>query len=73
LRYALARLTASNAQGEEYLTDAIGILAAARDKSGRPKFHVTRYAIPAPSDALTFNTPEELEVVRKYFGRERRP
>jgi CTP:molybdopterin cytidylyltransferase MocA len=69
LRYALERLTRANAQGEEYLTDAIGILAAARTPDGRPCFRVVAYPIVEPGDAVTFNTPEELRALREQYGR----
>jgi len=67
LRYVLARLTSANAQGEEYLTDAIGILAAARTAEGSPRFRVVACRIAEPADALTFNTPDELNVLRERY------
>jgi bifunctional N-acetylglucosamine-1-phosphate-uridyltransferase/glucosamine-1-phosphate-acetyltransferase GlmU-like protein len=67
LRYALERLATANAQGEEYLTDAIGTLPAARTADGRPRFRVVPYPIKKATDALAFNTPEELEAIRDYY------
>lgn len=69
LRYALARLATDNAQGEEYLTDAVGILANARGSDGQPLFRVACYPIPQPTDALAFNTPEELRAIREFYRR----
>jgi len=69
LRYALERLATANAQGEEYLTDAIGLLHAACTADGRPRFRVVPYPIKKATDALAFNTPDELEAIRDYYRR----
>jgi len=66
LFFALGRLASPNAQGEEYLTDAVGILASARSPDGQSRFRVVAYKIRRPTDALTFNTPEELEAIRRH-------
>jgi hypothetical protein len=71
LRYALGRLSSANAQGEEYLTDSIGALAAARADDGRPRFRVVPYCIAQRADALAFNTIEELEEIRALCGERR--
>jgi len=71
LRYALERLTSANAQGEEYLTDAIGILVSAHTPAGQPRFRVVAYRIAQPTDALAFNTPEELEAIREHYRHHR--
>jgi N-acetylgalactosamine kinase len=62
---SLATLNRDNAQGEEYLTDAIHFLANARDAAGRPCYRVAAVTVEAPEDALTFNTPEELAEVER--------
>jgi len=68
LRYALDRLSPANAQGEEYITDAIGILAAARTPEGGPRFKTALYCIAQPTDALAFNSIEELRAIRAHYG-----
>jgi len=67
LRYALERLGNNNAQGEEYLTDTVCILANARKPDGWPLFRVVLYPIQQPTDAMAFNTPEELNAIRDYY------
>jgi len=64
LRYALAHLTAANAQGEEYLTDAVAILAGARPPDGRARFRLVAHGVAQRTDALAFNSLEELEAIR---------
>lgn len=71
LHYALERLAVANAQGEEYLPDAIGILAAASTTDGRPRFRIVPYEIARPTDALAFNSLEELEAIREHYRQER--
>lgn len=57
---ALARLTADNAQGEEYLTDIIAILA----EQG-----VVIHTVPVayPQETIAFNTPQELQAIEQYL------
>ncbi|MBM3335851.1 NTP transferase domain-containing protein [Candidatus Sumerlaeota bacterium] len=69
LFYGLGRLASLNAQGEEYLTDVVGILASARTDDGSPRFRVVPYNLKEPTDGLTFNTPEELEAIRECLKR----
>jgi len=71
LRYALEQLAAANAQGEEYLPDAIGVLAGASTSDGRPRFRVVAYEIAQRTDALAFNTLAELEAIRRHYRRRR--
>lgn len=68
LRYALGRLARRNAQGEEYLTDVLGILASARNEDGRSRFRIALYCIKERTDALAFNTLEELREIRRHYG-----
>jgi len=64
---ALGRLRTDNAQGELYLTDAIGILAGAGAA-------VEPVHLADPADLMGFNTPEELLAVeRAVRGREKPP
>jgi bifunctional N-acetylglucosamine-1-phosphate-uridyltransferase/glucosamine-1-phosphate-acetyltransferase GlmU-like protein len=72
LRYVLERLATDNAQAEEYLTDAIGILAAARTADGRSRFRTVTYRIAQPSDSMAFNTLDELNAIRERYRRRER-
>jgi len=67
LRYALARLQTKNAQSEECLTDAIATLASATNPNGQARFRVVLYPIARPTDAMAFNTLEELEAIRAHY------
>lgn len=68
LRYALERLPTDNAQGEAYLTDAVGVLSAARTPDGRPRFRFCAYCVPDKTDALAYNSLEELERIRQHYA-----
>lgn len=73
LYYALARLSDDNAQGEEYLSDIINILAQARD-NGRRRFRVETLKVTDPTLVLGFNNPAELLEVQNVFrARRTRP
>ncbi len=65
LYHALTRLNAENAQGEEYLTDIIAILAEAG---------ATIHTVPVayPEETMAFNTPEELQAIEQYLLSKRR-
>lgn len=60
LYYALDRLTRDNAQQEEYLTETINILS-------KEKFKISTVPVDHEGQVMDFNTPEELEEVRKLF------
>jgi len=60
LYYALNKLTRDNAQQEEYLTETISLLS-------NEKFKISTVPIDHKGQVLDFNTPEELEEVRKTF------
>lgn len=62
---ALARLTADNAQGEEYLTDIVAILA-----ERGAAIHTVPVAY--PEETMAFNTPEELQAIERYLLSKRR-
>ncbi|HCA48569.1 MAG TPA: galactokinase [Armatimonadetes bacterium] len=66
----LRHLDRDNAQGEEYITDAIRALVESEDEDGRPRFSVTTVKIEHPDDALAFNTPEELAAVERTMRAE---
>jgi N-acetylgalactosamine kinase len=68
---ALRVLSPGNAQGEEYLTDVIRILAAERAPDGKAHVRAATVEVDSPQDVLTFNTLEELaEVDRVVRQRE---
>ncbi|MBS1251009.1 MAG: Galactokinase [Anaerolineales bacterium] len=66
LHYALARLTDENAQGEEYLTDIVNILAQARD-NGRRQFSIRTLKVETPTSVMGFNNPAQLLEVENAF------
>ena len=72
LRYALARLTTDNAQGEEYLSDIITILAQARDGEKR-RFRVQAVRVDNPNYVMAFNDPAELLEIEAYVQSKKRP
>lgn len=59
-------LRASNAQGEEYLTDVVKYLAGGSDCEGRRRYHLEAVKVAYPEESMGFNTPEELERIRGY-------
>ena len=66
----LRHLDQNNAQGEEYITDAVRALVEAKDEDGAARFGVTTVKIEHPDDALAFNTPEELAAVERTMRAE---
>jgi N-acetylgalactosamine kinase len=61
LFHALASLRTDNAQGEEYLSDIVNILAQAQDaKRGRPRYRVAAVKVTDPTLVMGFNNPAEL-------------
>ncbi|MBA7476011.1 Galactokinase [subsurface metagenome] len=65
LNYALDRLNRDNAQGEEYLSDMITILAQARQDS-EPLFRVRALHVDNPNYIMAFNDPAELLEIETY-------
>jgi N-acetylgalactosamine kinase len=61
LYHSLDKLGSDNAQQEEYLTDAIGILAA-------DGFNLQTVPLKHPHEAMAFNTKEELEQIQTYLA-----
>ncbi len=66
LDYGLQHLAADNAQGELYLTDAIGAILDARDDDGL-RFRAAYVAASSPHDIMSYNNPEELLRITDYF------
>lgn len=66
LAYGLQHMAADNAQGEQYLTDAIGAILAARTDDGR-RFSAGYVATSRPQDVMSYNDPEELLRITDYF------
>lgn len=50
--------------GEIYLTDIFSII-----KSTQPTCKILTYKIKNPASIMSFNTPEELENIQRYFGK----
>jgi len=69
--FGIEKLTADNAQGELYLTDAIGAVFTARDEQGY-RFRVTHVPTEAPAEVMSYNNPEELLRIEDYFHGQRR-
>ena len=61
LFFALKNLGRNNAQKEEYLTDIIEILAESQYK-------LKTLQVDYKEQVLAFNTPEELETIRRYYA-----
>jgi N-acetylgalactosamine kinase len=59
LYYALSQLTTNNAQGEEYLSDIVNILAQAPGGSGS-RYRVRSLFVSDPDLVMGFNNPAEL-------------
>ncbi|MBM4458075.1 MAG: galactokinase [Chloroflexi bacterium] len=59
LFHALASLGTDNAQGEEYLSDIVNILAQAHE-NGRPRYRVVAVKVTDPTQVMGFNNPAEL-------------
>ena len=69
--FGIEQLTADNAQGELYLTDAIGaIFTAAQDDAA--KFRVAHVATESAAEVMSYNNPEELLRIEDYFHGQRR-
>ena len=66
LAYGLQHMAADNAQGEQYLTDAIGAILAARTDEGR-RFRAGYVATSSAHDVMSYNDPEELLRITDYF------
>ncbi|MGQ9629029.1 MAG: GHMP family kinase ATP-binding protein [bacterium] len=69
LRWALGGLSSDNAQGEEYLTDAVALLGQAEDEGGTPKYKIETVEVDSPEDVMAFNDPDELLAVEEYIRR----
>ncbi len=67
---ALRHITADNAQHEEYLTDAVAILARARRPDGRYRYKLITVDVDDPEWVLAFNNPEELLAIEDYLRRQ---
>lgn len=72
LRYALDNLSKDNAQGEEYLSDMITILAQKRE-NGLPRYNVQALRVENPNYVMAFNDPAELLEIENYFRSKKQP
>lgn len=66
LAYGVQHMAADNAQGEQYLTDAIGAILSARDDHG-VRFEAGCVVAEAPHNVMSYNDPEELLRITDYF------
>jgi N-acetylgalactosamine kinase len=66
LAFGLQHMSADNAQGEQYLTDAIGAILTARSDDGL-RFRAGYVATQHPHDVMSYNNPEELLRISDYF------
>lgn len=66
LAYGLQHMGADNAQGEQYLTDAIGAILAARDDRG-VRFQAGCVVTEGPRSVMSYNNPEELLRITDHF------
>jgi len=69
--YGLERMRSDNAQGESYLTDAIGEIFCA-GSGGQRQFRTCHVATETPFEVLSYNNPEELLRIEDYFHGQRR-
>ena len=70
LRHGLHHMTTDNAQGEEYLTDAVGAVLSADGGRG-PRYRSSFLAAERPGEIMSFNNPEELLVIEERFRGQR--
>lgn len=66
LAYGLQHMVTDNAQGEQYLTDAIGAVLSAR-ADGRPRYRAGYVATRSAYDVMSYNNPEELLHITDHF------
>ena len=66
LAYGLQHMGSDNAQGEQYLTDAIGAILSARTDDGQ-RFSAGYVATRHAHDVMSYNNPEELLRITDYF------
>ncbi|MFP4058657.1 MAG: NTP transferase domain-containing protein [Candidatus Brocadiia bacterium] len=67
---ALRHIAADNAQQEEYLTDAVGILGNARRPDGTLRYKLISVDVDDPNWVLAYNNPEELLEIEDYLRRQ---
>ncbi|MFM8287288.1 MAG: hypothetical protein ACKOGA_11225, partial [Planctomycetaceae bacterium] len=72
LAYGLQHMTTQNAQGESYLTDAIGAICTAVDEQGAPRYRVVVEPTLRASEVLSYNDPEELLQIEDHLRGRRR-
>jgi len=66
LEFAVKKIKADNAQGEEYLTDIVEILAGAK-KGDRRRFKLGTMCGDDPHQVMGFNNLEELRAIEEYI------
>jgi N-acetylgalactosamine kinase len=65
LEFAVKKVKSDNAQGEEYLTDIVEVLAAAKT-GNRKKFKMATVCAEDPHQVMGFNNLEELRAIEEY-------
>jgi N-acetylgalactosamine kinase len=65
LQFAVKKIKADNAQGEEYLTDIVEILAGAKSRN-RSKYKLGILCLDDPHLVMGFNNLEELRGIEEY-------
>ncbi|MFN0052954.1 MAG: galactokinase family protein [Planctomycetales bacterium] len=68
--FGLHHLPTHNAQGEMYLTDAIGAICAAQ-RDGQREYRVCHVATETPHEVMSYNDPEELLRIEDYYHGQR--
>lgn len=71
IEFGLEHMPSDNAQGESYLTDAIGAIFCADGANG-PRFRVCHVATETPFEVMSYNNPEELLRIEDHFHGQRR-
>ncbi len=71
LRFGLNHMSTNNAQGEEYLTDAIGAILLADGDEGR-RYAASFLATDRPEEVMSYNNPEELLLIEDRLQGQRR-
>src|SRR5581483_471112 len=72
LRYGLNHMNRDNAQGEDYLTDAVGAVLLADGGGAGPSFRATVLASSRAEEVMSFNNPEELLLIEDRLQGQRR-
>jgi len=67
LEYGLDHMNTANAQGEEYLTDAVGAIMKGASGANGSRYRTTFVASERRGEILSFNNPEELLEIEDHL------